>query len=89
MDSGQASIFIVNRSLTDDLEVEVRMLDTSVKRVLGVEMLTGDDPMAHNTWERPDVVRPVAGTATLVDGNVRLVAPSLGLAVVRMALERR
>ncbi len=88
-ESGQAGVFIVNRSLTDDVEIDLRFADAAIDRVLGVDVLTGDGPKARNTWERPDVVRPIAGAATVIDGSVRLVAPSLGLTVLRVVVERR
>ena len=89
VESGRVGVFIVNRSLTDDAEIDLRFADAAIDRVLGVDVLTGDGPKARNTWDRPEAVRPVGGAATVIDGSVRLVAPSLGLTVLRVALERR
>jgi len=89
-EAGRACVFIVNRSLSDDVEVDVSFTDRKVAKVAGVDVLTGDDPKKSNSWERPDAIVPVAGSA-VVDGGgcVRVVAPSLGLAVVRLELAAR
>ena len=89
IDSSMVSLFIVNRSLGDDLEIEVSSADANINRVVGVEVLTGDDPKVQNTWDHPNLVAPVAGSAAMKDGRVRLVVPSIGLVVVRMLLGRR
>lgn len=79
------SVFIVNRSLTEDVEAQVSVGGLRAKPGIGTTVLTGDDPKAHNTWERPDAIRPDTGAASIdVDGKVRLKVPSLGLTVVRV-----
>ncbi len=84
------SVFIVNRSLTDDVDVQVSIGDRHATADLKTTVLTGDDPKAHNTWEEPDVIRPTSGTARVSDdGGVRLTVPSLGLYVVRVQLARK
>ncbi|MBM3957873.1 MAG: alpha-N-arabinofuranosidase [Gemmatimonadetes bacterium] len=89
-EAGRACVFIVNRSPADEAEVSVSFADRRAARVSGVDVLTGDDPKAANSWERPDVVAPAAGSARVDDqGGVRVRVPSLGLAVVRMELARR
>ena len=89
LDSSMVSLFIVNRSLDDDLEIEVTSADADIKRIVGVEVLTGDDPTIHNTWDSPDLIAPVAGSAAMEDGKIRLEVPSIGLVVMRILLERR
>ena len=89
-EAGRASVFIVNRSLSDDVAVNVSFADRKVAKVAGVDVLTGDDPKEANSWERPDAIAPIAGSAQIDDdGCVRLVAPSLGLAAVRLELAAR
>ena len=62
------SVFIVNRSLTDDVDVQVSIGDRRATADLKTTVLTGDDPKAHNTWEEPDVIWPVSGIS-IVDAN--------------------
>lgn len=84
------SVFVVNRSLTEDVEAQVSVVGLRAKPRIGTTVLTGSDPKAHNTWERPDVIRPDSGAATIdADGQVLLNAPSLGLTVVRAQLDQR
>ena len=89
-EAGKACVFIVNRSLSDDVAVDVSFADREVARVAGVDVLTGDGPKTANTWERPDAIRPVTGSADVDgEGGARVTVPSLGLAVVRLELAAR
>ena len=82
------SLFVVNRSSSEDLDVAVSFVDREAKRLIGTDVLTGDDPKAHNSWKEKELIRPVAGRASVDDeGKVCLVAPALGLVVVRLELE--
>ena len=90
IDADAISVFIVNRDLSRDIDVQVSFGDRRAGPDIEVAMLTGDDPKAHNTWERQDVVTPVAGSAVRNDdGSLQVLAPSLGLVVVRVQLEPR
>ena len=62
------SVFLVNRSLSEDVDVQVSFGDRRAKPNLKTTVLTGVDPKAHNTWEEPDVIGPVSGIST-VDAN--------------------
>ena len=46
------SVFLVNRSLSEDVDVQVSFGDRRAKPNLKTTVLTGNDPKAHNTWER-------------------------------------
>ena len=84
------SVILVNRSLSEDVDVQVSFGDRRAKPNLKTTVLTGVDPKAHNTWQRPDVNRPTPGRATADDeGRIHVLAPSLGLTVVCMQLEQR
>ena len=89
-ESDSVSVFVVNRSLTEDVDVQVSFGDRRVDADLKTTVLTGNDPKAHNTWEEPDVIGPVSGISTVdANGQVHVVAPSLGLTAIRVQLERR
>ena len=84
---GSASVFIVNRDADDT--VTVRYDDRIVDRVVSVEVMSGVDPKASNTWEKPDAVRPTKGHADLVDGAVVMNVPGPGLVVLRLLTRAR
>jgi len=89
-ESNSVCVFLVNRSLTDDVEVQVSFGDRRATAALKTAVLTGGDPKAHNTWEEPNVVRPNCGSSTVdASGQIDVVAPSLGLTVVRVRLEEK
>ena len=84
------SVFLVNRSLSEDVDVQVSFGDRRAKPNLKTTVLAGNDPKAHNTWEEPNENRPVSGISTVdANGQVHVVAPSLGLTAIRVQLERR
>jgi alpha-N-arabinofuranosidase len=85
--SKQAGVFIVNRSLSEGQEVTVTFTGRAVKRVTKAGVLSGSDPKAHNTWEKPNTIRPVNGKTSIDgDGKVRLTAPALGLVALTLEL---
>ncbi len=89
-ESDSISIFIVNRSQSDDVEVHVSCGDFRARPDVETAVLTGSGPKAHNTWERPDVIRPRPGAATVdTDGIVRVTVPSLGLSVLGVQREEQ
>jgi alpha-N-arabinofuranosidase len=88
--TGQAAAFLVNRDITTELDVELRLADRRAVQVTGIDVLGGGDPKAANTWEQPDRVRPRAGRATVNDaGAVTTRLPAPGFAAVRFTTEAR
>ena len=85
-ESRAASVFVVNRSLSDEVDVHLEFADVQVAGVTGVDLLTGDDPKQANSWEQRESVVPVPGKATVEDGRAHVTVPSLGLAVVKLIL---
>lgn len=83
-ETGTLAIFLVNRTTQEDLVVDVTLADRQIGRVLGVDVLGGDDPKAANTWENPTRVTPRQGTAVLTStGTLQVHVPAPGFAVVR------
>ena len=88
-ETGAVSLFLVNRGTSQDLEVEIAFGERAAGGSVEVDVLSGDDPKAHNSWERPEAVAPVRGRAARGDdGKLQVRAPALGLTVVRAKLER-
>ncbi len=78
--SGRVSVFIVNRSLSEAADVGVSLGGKKPRRVTNVQVVSGNDPKAANSWERPDAIKPVAGRGRLdADGKAHLRVPALGL----------
>ncbi|MDR2999591.1 MAG: alpha-N-arabinofuranosidase [Microbacterium sp.] len=80
-DDGRLALFIANRSLESDAEVELDLHGLRATAVRSAEVLTvpsGGDRRTANTLESPDAVglRPIHGV-TLDGGAVRLTLPAL------------
>ncbi len=82
--AGSASaIFIVNRSQTESLAVDLRWQDLAPRSLAGVYQVAGTDPKAANSFDKPDnvIARQVAVPA--VDGKVAtLVVPPLSFTAI-------
>ncbi len=88
LDGDNAAVFLVNRSMTDDLDVEVSLADRRIELVKSTTILTGDDPKAHNTWDDQDVIKPETGAGSVGgSGGMNVSVPSLGLVVLEVDLE--
>lgn len=86
----RAVFFLINRGLDHPATVKLNWRGPALKRVEFVMTLSGDDPLAFNTWDRPDVIRPVPGTACIIGEDVAHVqVPALGLAVAVVELAER
>ncbi len=85
--SGEAAVFLVNRSQEQDAIVNVALTGRELKGVTSVLLLSGDDPKVENSWDNPGVIAPVPGEARMLGSDmVQLRVPALGLAVVCLQL---
>ena len=84
-DTGALTIFAVNRSVTDPLDVEVTVRAFPDLQITSARTLTADDVRTTSTRERPDPVvpRPHA-QVELADGLLRAVLPPVSWNVVRL-----
>src|SRR5690606_14687371 len=57
------AVFVVNRSQTDSLPVELRWQDRAPQRIAAVYQLSGTDPKAANSFENPNRVKVVGVAA--------------------------
>ncbi len=85
----QVNIFLVNRDQGEPAVVHVKIADAEVVSVLSNEVMGGTDVKASNTWEVPNRVKPFTEDAIVTDGNIRVLVPAPGLAVVRCQIRRR
>jgi alpha-N-arabinofuranosidase len=89
-EDGTLGVFIVNRSQTDDATLSVSLADARVAAVRSVQVLSGADPKAANTWEAPNAIVPEAGVARASqDGTVDVAIPRLGFVALQAYTERQ
>ena len=80
-------VFIVNRSLTDSLSVDLHWQDRAPKSIKAVHQVAGTDPKAANTYEDPNqIVATTVAAPAVKDSLATLVLPPLSLTVVEVAL---
>ncbi len=87
--NNQISLFLVNRSQTESASVDIRLSDATFEKVLINQAIGGGDVKAANSWEKPNVVKPVAGQATVENGSLHVQIPSPGLAVLKCSVGAR
>ncbi len=77
------AIFIVNRSQTDSLPVDLIWQDRAPQRIKAAYQVAGTDPKAVNSYENPDVIKSVAVAAPALNGkSATLVVPPLSLTAI-------
>jgi alpha-N-arabinofuranosidase len=57
LDGNQLHTFLVNRSLTQPMEVHVNAAGAEITKLVSAELLHGNDPQANNTYEAPNTVK--------------------------------
>ncbi|HVU10569.1 MAG TPA: alpha-N-arabinofuranosidase [Phototrophicaceae bacterium] len=81
------AVFIVNRSQTDSLAVDLNWQDRAPKSIKAVYQLTGSDAKAANSFENPNNVAVKQVTPPALDnGQATLVLPPLSFTAVEVAL---
>ncbi len=66
-ENGTSAIFIVNRSQTESLPVEIHWQDRAPQRINAVYQLSGTDPKAANTFDDPNQITTVSITAPTIN----------------------
>ena len=85
--SGSITIFIVNRSLTERMPVDIHWQDVSPKRITSAHQLAGDDPKAFNSWDDPNKLATQAIYAPkIIDGTAQLNVPPLSFTALGVEL---
>ena len=81
-ESGHQAVFLVNRSQTDPLTVELHWQSDAPARLSTIRQLNGDDPKAANTFEAPDRITPRSLEGLEVkDGAATVTLPPLSFTV--------
>ena len=85
--AGKNTIFIVNRSLTDSIALEVHWQGVKPIRFTSAQQLAGDDPKAANSWDDPNRITPQAIYAPrIIDGSAELSLPPLSFTALGVEL---
>ena len=75
---GRNTIFIVNRSQTDRVPLEIHWQDIAPRRISSAHQLAGGDPEAANTWDNPNQLTAQAIYAPqIIDGKAEMSLPPL------------
>ncbi len=86
-DAGKQAIFIVNRSLSETLPLEIRWQDSHPKGVVSAQQLADAGPKAANSWKAPNQItmRSIAAPA-IKDGAAEMLLPPLSFTALDVAL---
>ena len=85
-ETGEVTIFAVNRSQTEALPLEAVLHGLDLTRVVEHSVLSDADPEARNTLDDPERVTPHAATGTaLADGTLKATLEPLSWNVIRLA----
>lgn len=81
------AIFIVNRSQTESLPLDILWQDVVPKSVNSTHQVAGTDPKATNSFDNPNVVKAVAIDAPdISDGKTTMMLPPLSFTALEVAL---
>lgn len=77
------TIFIINRSQTESLPVELHWQDRQCNQIHAVYQLCGSDPKACNSLENPNRIVPVpVPPPAIEDGRAEILLPPLSFTVI-------
>jgi alpha-N-arabinofuranosidase len=81
--SNASAIFLVNRSQTESLPVEVRWQDRTPQQISAVYQLCGNDPKAFNSLENPNqIVAVQVQPPSVENGCAELLLPPLSFTAI-------
>lgn len=87
VETGTSAIFIVNRSQTDSVTVDVRWQALTPTRVTSAYQIAGTDPKAVNSFENPErVVARSIKTPSISDSSMTLNLLPLSFTAIELAM---
>jgi alpha-N-arabinofuranosidase len=85
--TGTNAVFIVNRSQTEHMAVDLHWQDLKPTSVKSAHQLAGTDPKAANSFENPDQVTAVAVPAPDIrDGCISMLLPPLSFTALEVSV---
>jgi alpha-N-arabinofuranosidase len=86
-ETGEQAVFIVNRSQTDNVTVDLNWQDMKPKSIKSVQQVAGTDPKAANTYENPNQIIAVGVAAPQIkDGIATITLPPLSFTAIEVTL---
>jgi len=82
--SGDLVLFVANRDWKNGTPATLRLQGFSAAAQAQVDTLAADSPLAENTGDRPDAIRPVTSSLAVSGSEIRYVFPKLSLTVMTM-----
>lgn len=83
--TGRAAVFLVNRSLTEQITVTVNLASLGDVAVLETQMISDADVYARNTKDAPErVTLTPNATATMEDGTLSITLPAVSWTAVSL-----
>lgn len=80
---GVLHVFMTNRSLTEEADVEIDPAGGWIEAILSAEIIYGSDPKDMNTFERPDTIQALPlHTGKIRDGKASIRLPKLSFAAI-------
>jgi alpha-N-arabinofuranosidase len=87
IETGTSAIFIVNRSQTDSVTVDVCWQALAPTCVTSAHQIAGTDPKAANSFEDPErIVARAIKVQDVNDGTVTLQLPPLSFTAIEVAI---
>ena len=81
-----ATVFVLNRDLENEQELELNWHDLTPTRVIGFETITGNDLKALNTFADPKKVVPQTVASPSVGSKMSVKLPARSYSVITLAV---
>ena len=89
LNGNQLSLFLVNRDLQKPMEVQIRLADANVIKLVDAEVVTGSDPKMANTFECPALIRShIHDDITINEGQTTVFVPPMSVYAGTLQLDR-
>ena len=86
-ETGRSAVFLVNRSMTEDVRVTVDISALGEVRVLEAQTLSDEDVYAKNTLEDPERVSLAENaTVELAEGSLSIVLPAVSWTAISLSV---
>jgi alpha-L-arabinofuranosidase len=85
--NGDLVLFVANRDWKNSTPAMLRLQGFTAADQAQVDTLAAESPLAENTAERPEAIRPVTSSLAVSGNEIRYVFPKLSVTV--MTLKRR
>ena len=86
-EAGMNTVFIVNRSQSESVPIELNWQDTNPSQITTAHQLAGSDPKAANTWEDPNnLVTRAIYAPKIINGTAEMILPPLSFTALGVKL---